>query len=257
MQILMTLAVVGVLGTCTYATQVGAADIKVLSTTALTSVLPDLAPQFERTTGHTVSLTFATAATLAKRIADGESADVAVLTPGAIADLTTKGKIVWGSSVALASSGIGVAVRAGAEKPDISSPEALKQALLTAKSVSYSDPASGGASGVHFAKVLERLGIAAQVAAKAKLSQGGAGGLVGDLIVKGDAEIGVQQIPELMAVSGIDIVGPLPGDLQNVTRFSAGIPVNAKEAEAGKALIGFLRTPASLAVFKAKGLEPD
>jgi len=129
--------------------------------------------------------------------------------------------------------------------------------LLAAKSVAYSDPASGGASGVHFAKVLERLGIAAEVAAKAKLSQGGSGGLVGDLIVKGDAEIGVQQVPELMAVSGIDIVGPLPGDLQNVTRFSAGIPVNAKEAETGKALIGFLRTPASMVVFRARGLEPD
>jgi molybdate transport system substrate-binding protein len=257
MHLLMTLAVVGVLGTCMYPTRVAAADVKVLSTTALTSVLQELAPQFERTTGHKISLTFATAATLAKRIADGESADVAVLTPGAIEDLTTKGKIVAGSSIALARSGIGVAVRAGAPKPDISSPEALKQALLAAKSVAYSDPASGGASGVHFAKVLERLGIAAEVAAKATLSQGGSGGLVGDLIVKGDAEIGVQQVPELMAVSGIDIVGPLPGDLQNVTRFSAGIPVNAKEAEAGKALIGFLRTPASMAVFRAKGLEPD
>jgi molybdate transport system substrate-binding protein len=256
MHILMTLAVVGVLGTCTSATQ-AAADIKVFSTTALTSVLQELAPRFERITGHKLSLTFATAAALAKRIADGESVDVAVLTPGAIAELTTRGKILPGSAVALASSGIGVAVRAGAPKPDISSPGALKRALLAAKPVAYSDPASGGASGVHFAKVLGRLGIATEIAAKARLSQGGSGGLVGDLIVRGDAEIGVQQIPELMTVSGIDIVGPLPGELQNFTRFSAGISMNAKEPEAGKALIGFLRTPASLALFNAKGLEPD
>jgi molybdate transport system substrate-binding protein len=257
MRILVMLAVSAVLGAGTCATEAAAADVKVLSTTALTSVLQELAPQFERTTGHKLSLTFATAATLAKRIADGESADVAVLTPAAIADLTTQSKIVPGSAVALARSGIGVAVRAGAPRPDISSPEALKQALLAAKSVAYTDPASGGASGVHFAKVLERLGIAAVVALKAKLSQGGSGGLVGDLVVKGDAEIGVQQIPELMAVSGIDIVGPLPGDLQNVTRFSAGIPTNAKDPDIGKALIAFLRTPTSAAVFKAKGLEPD
>jgi molybdate transport system substrate-binding protein len=252
MHILMTLAVVGVLGTCTSATQ-AAADIKVFSTTALTSVLQELAPRFERITGHKLSLTFATAA-VTKRIADGESVDVAVLTPGAIAELTTRGKILPGSAVALASSGIGVAVRAGAPKPDISSPGALKRALLAAKPVAYSDPASGGASGVHFAKVLGRLGIATEIAAKARLSQGGSGGLVGDLIVRGDAEIGVQQIPELMTVSGIDIVGPLPGELQNFTRFSAGISMNAKEPEAGKALIGFLRTPASLALFKAKGV---
>lgn len=254
------LAAVGVLAVLTALTHgavADAAEIKVLSTTALTAVMEELAPQFERQSGHKVAISFATAASLSKRIAEGETADVAILTGAGIEDLTKQGKVVPGSRVDLARSSIGVAVRKGAPKPDISSPEALKRALLAAQSVTYSDPAGGGASGVHFAKVLERLGIAAEVKAKTKLSKGGPGGSVGEIVAKGDAEIGVWMIPEFMAVSGVDVIGPLPADLQNAMLIAAGILVNSKESETGKALIRFLTTPASVSVIKAKGLEPN
>ncbi len=252
----IVIGVLAVLTTVTQAAVTDAADIKVLSSTALIAVMEQLAPQFERETGHKVAVAFASAASLEKRIAGGEIADVIILTGAGIDNLTKQGKVVPGSRVDIARSGIGVAVRKGAPRPDISSPEALKRALLAAKSVAYSDPARGGASSVHFVKVLERLGIAEEVKAKAKLSQGGSGGMVGDLLVKGDAEIGVQQIPELVSVSGVDVIGPLPADLQYVMQLAAGIPVNAKEPGAGKALVKFLTTPVSVSVIKAKGLEP-
>jgi len=233
-----------------------AAEIKVLSSAALAGVIEELAPRFERETGHKVAMAFDNSATLTKRIVDGETGDVVILTGSGIDSLIKQGKVVPGSRVDIARSGIGVAVRKGAPKPDISSPEALKRTLLVAKSVAYSDPARGGASSVHFVKVLERLGIAAEVKTKAKLSKGGPGGLAGDIVAKGDAEIAIQQIPELVAVSGVDVVGPLPGDLQSFMLLATGIMANAKQPEAGKALVKFLTTPASVSVIKAKGLEP-
>ena len=201
-------------------------------------------------------MTFASAASLAKRVADGEDADVAIVSAGAVDDLIKQGRMAEGSRVDIAKSGMGVAVRAGASKPDISTAEAFKRALMNANSIAASNPAGGGASGTHFAAVLERLGIADAVKSKLKYSGGGLGGLAGTLVANGEAEIGVQQISELMAADGIDIVGPLPAELQNTTQFSAGIPVNAKAPDAGKALIAFLTTPAARNVLKIKGLEP-
>jgi molybdate transport system substrate-binding protein len=157
---------------------------------------------------------------------------------------------------ALASAGISVAMLKGAPKPDISSPDALKRTLLAAKSISYVDPASGGASGIHFAKVLDRLGIANEMQSKTVFPNPKTPAEVGVVVANGEAEIGVHLIQELMSVAGIDLVGPLPGDLQATTVFSAAIMTGAKEAAAAKALVDFLRTPESAKVIKAKGMEP-
>ena len=231
-------------------------EIKLFCTTALNKAMEELVPAFERANGHKLAMTFASAASLAKRVAEGEAADVAIVGAPAVDDLIKQGRMAPGGRVDIAKSGMGVAVRAGAAKPDISSPEAFKRTLLSAKAIAASNPAGGGASGTHFAAVLERLGIADAVKSKLKYSGGGLGGLAGTLVANGEADIGVQQISELIAAGGVDIVGPLPAELQNTTQFSAGIPVNAKAPDAGKALIAFLTTPAARNVLKAKGLEP-
>ena len=159
-----------------------------------------------------------------------------------------------GSPYTVASTGISVAVRKGTPKPDISSPEAFKRALLAAKSITYLNPADGGASGIHFAKVLDRLGIASEM--KAKTVFASKAGAVGPMVANGEAEIGVLQFQLLFSIAGIEIVGPLPGDLQDGTVFSAAIMSGTRDAEASKALISFLRAPEAAAVIKAKGMEP-
>jgi molybdate transport system substrate-binding protein len=231
------------------------AEVKVYCTTALNKAMEELGPQFERASGNKLVLTFASAASLAKRVADGEGPDAAIVAGPALDDLIKQGR-VGGSRVDVAKSGMGVAVKTGTAKPDISSTEAFKRALLNAKAIAASNPAGGGASGTHFAAVLERLGIAEAIKPKLKYGAGGLGGLAGTLVANGEAELGVQQISELMAAGGVDIVGPLPAELQNTTQFSAGVPVNAKVPDAGRALIAFLATPAARDVLKAKGLEP-
>lgn len=232
-----------------------AADLKVFSTIGVQGAVEQLIPQFEKASGDKVDITWATAAMLVKRIEGGEAADVYILTRAGIDALAKDGKVAAGSGATLASSGIVVAVKAGAPKPDISTPEAFKQTLLNAKSIAYSDPAAGGASGVYFAKLLDRLGIAAQMAAKTKHPP--PGGNSANLVVSGEAELAVQQKPEIMYVQGVDVVGDLPGDLNNVTVFAAGVATNSKNADAAKAFIKMLQSPASKAVFKAKGLDPS
>ena len=164
--------------------------------------------------------------------------------------------MVAGSTVEIAKSSIGVAVPKGAPQPDLSSVEGFKRALLAAKSIACSKPVGGGQSGVHIAKVFADLGIAEQMQAKAKYGAGGAGGLAGLVVLRGEADIGIQQMAELMAVEGIDVVGPLPAEIQMVTPFVAAIPANASHAEAGRAVIAFLTTPEAKRVLKEKGLEP-
>jgi molybdate transport system substrate-binding protein len=149
-----------------------------------------------------------------------------------------------------------VAVRKGAPKPDISSPEALKRTLLAAKSITYGNPAAGGAAVIHFSKVLDRLGIANEMKPKTIVSPEGGGAGVGNVVADGKAEIGVHQIHELIPVAGIEIAGPLPGDLQETIVLSAAIMTGAKDAEASKALVNFLRTPEAATVIKAQGMEP-
>jgi molybdate transport system substrate-binding protein len=226
-----------------------AAEIKVLSSNGVHSVMVEILPEFERATGHNVTIVYDTANLLLGRIKAGESADLVILTRPTIDDLIKQGKVGAGGGKDLARSGVGVAVRAGLPKPDISSPDALKRARLDAKSIAYT---STGASGMHFAKVVERLDIAEQVKAKATIP---AGGSVGDLVARGESEMAGQQIPELLAVPSIQYVGPLPPELQNFTVFTAGVLTGARQPEEAKALVDFLTTPAAVPVFKAKGLE--
>jgi molybdate transport system substrate-binding protein len=150
-----------------------------------------------------------------------------------------------------------VCVAKGAPRPDLSSAEAFKQAMLRAKSIALSKPVGGGASGAHMASVFERLGIAATIKDKAIYGAGGPGGLVGLIVARGEAEIGIQQMAELMAVPNVDIVAPLPEALQSVTQFTAFVLSAAREPDGGRAVIDFLRKPAAKVVIKAKGLEPN
>jgi molybdate transport system substrate-binding protein len=229
-----------------------AAEIKVLTAGAFKQVLVALVPDFEKQTGHKVTVENETVGALTKRIEGGESFDVAVLTPRAVDDLTGKGKFVAGSRANLARVGVGVMVKAGAPAPDISTVEAFKRALLAAKSVAYIDPASGGSSGIYVSGLLDKLGIADQVKPKAKLKQGG---YVADLIVKGEAELGIHQISEIVPVKEVTLIGPLPAEIQNYTVYAAGLGANAKDSEAAKALIKALTGPAAADVLKSKGME--
>jgi molybdate transport system substrate-binding protein len=232
-----------------------AREIKVLSTTAMKTTLDDLMPEFEKSTGNKVTIHFAPSAKIKQRVADGEETDVAIATAEGLEDLIKTNKIVNGSRADLAQSRVGLAVQKGAPKPDISSAEKFKQALLAAKSIGTSNPVGGGASGAHIAKVLEQLGITDAVKGKTTYGPGGPAGLIGNYLVRKEVEIGLQQIPELMAVPGIDIVGPLPDEIQAITVFSAGLSTGAKEEQAGSALIKFLTTPNAKAVLKSKGME--
>lgn len=231
-----------------------AAEIKVYATIGMGSVLKELQPKFEQTSGHKLDITWGLAGALAKRVADGESPDALVAIRGGIDGLVTSGRIAQPTAVTLALSGVGVSVRGGAAKPDISTPEKLKEALIAAKAIAYSDPAKGGASGVHFAKVTERLGIADLVKAKAKHPE--AAGLPGKFLLDGSADLAIAQVPELLEVAGTDLVGPLPGDLQNITVFAAGVVSGAKQPDAASQFLKFLQTPDAIATIRAKGMEP-
>jgi molybdate transport system substrate-binding protein len=230
-----------------------AAEIKVLTAGAFKQVLLVLVPDFEKQTGHKVILENDTVGALTKRIEGGEAFDLAVLTPAAVNDLSTKGKFVAGSRTNLGRVGVGVVVKEGAPKPDISSVDAFKKTLLAAKSVAYIDPAAGGSSGIYVAGLLDKLGVAADVKPKAKLIPGGA---VAEHIARGEAEIGIHQISEILPVKGITLVGPLPADIQNYTVYAAGLGANGKESEAAKALLKTLSGPAAADVLKSKGMEP-
>jgi molybdate transport system substrate-binding protein len=230
-------------------------EIKVYSSIGVRSAAEGLFGQFEKTSGHKLAVTWGTAPMLGKRIESGESADLLILSRAGMDGLLKQGKVAPGSDVTLAGSGVAIAVKAGAPKPDISTPEALKQTLLNTKSIAYSEPSAGGASGVYFAKLIERMGIAEVMKPKTKFPP--AGGFSAELLMTGEAELAVQQKPELLHVAGAEIVGMLPGDLNMVTQFAAGIMPQSKNADAAKALIAFLRSPEAKAAFRSKGLEPS
>jgi molybdate transport system substrate-binding protein len=227
-----------------------AAEIRVLSTQATEQAYRELAPRFEKESGHKVTTIFTGTLDLQKRIAAGETYDLIIMAGPAIDDYTKAGKVVPGSRVDLAKSGVGVGVRAGAPKPDIGSTEALKKALLAAKSIGYST----GPSGVYLTGLFQRLGVADAI--KGKLKQTPTGVFVGGLVASGEAEIGFQQVSELAHFPGVDYVGPLPADIQETTVFASGIQVGAKQVDAANAWIKFLTAPAAAATFKSKGLEP-
>ena len=231
-----------------------AADIKVLSGGGFREVMAELGPKFERATGHKLAITFGSAGAVVERVDQGESADVVILARQGIDRLVTDGRAAAGDVTVVASAGTGVAVRKGAPKPDISSPEALKRTLLAARSITYSDPAGGSTSAIHFAKMLDRMGIANELKSKTVLTT--SGGASGVLVANGEAEIAVDLVPLLISVPGIDLIGPLPGDLQDTIVVSAALMAGTLNGEASKALINFLRTPQAAAVIKAKGMEP-
>src|SRR5579872_5908889 len=232
-----------------------AAEVRVMISGGLSAAYNALVPEFEKASGNKVVTAYGpsmgtTQNAIPMRLARGEPADVLILVGYALDDLIKQGKAVPGSRVDLVNSKIGVAVKAGAPKPDISSADALKRALLAAKSVAYSDSASGVYVSI---EMFEKLGITDAMKDKAKKIPATP---VAEIVAKGEAEIGFQQISELKPVPGIDIVGPLPDDLQKVTVFSAGIATVSKQPEAGKALIKFLASPAAKDTIIKSGLEP-
>jgi molybdate transport system substrate-binding protein len=226
------------------------AAMEILCTNGVKSLMLDVVPAFERTSGTRVVVTWGATNSLLKDLEGGAGGDLAILTAEAIDDLISGGKVVAGGRVDLARSGIGVAVRKGAKRPDIDSPEALRRALLAAKAVAHS---KSGMSGIYFPTVLARLGIAD--AMKAKIVIPDPGTPIGEVVAKGGAEIGIQQISELLPVAGIEIVGPLPATLQKITTFSAGVLTAAKEPDAAAALLKFVAAE-SPRLLKQKGLEP-
>jgi molybdate transport system substrate-binding protein len=233
-----------------------AIDIKVLSTTAMKTVFEALSPGFERATGNRFAVELGPSLRLEKQLAEGEAADVAIVSENGARDLVGQGRLAEGTTTDIAKSSIGIAVQKGAPKPDISTVEGFRRAMLAAKSIACSKPVGGGQSGVHIAKVFADLGITEQMAAKSKYGAGGAAGLAGLVLMRGEADIAIQQMAELMAVDGIDVVGPLPAEIQMVTPFVAAIPVNASHPAEAKAVIAFLTTPEAKRVLKAKGLDP-
>ncbi|KPK17540.1 MAG: hypothetical protein AMJ67_13040 [Betaproteobacteria bacterium SG8_41] len=226
------------------------AELKVFATNAVRSVLDELVPPFEREEGHKVSISYSPTAQTLERVKGGATADLVIATAAGIDEMTKLGKVVPGSRVDLASSVIGVAVRAGATKPDIRSVEAFKRALLDAKAVAYT---SSGLSGIYFAGLIERLGIAEQVKAKARINRGG---LIAEVVVAGDADLAVQMVSELLSVPGAELVGPLPEEINQLTVFSAGILTGASKSDAAKALIQCLTTSAAARLIRTKGLTP-
>jgi molybdate transport system substrate-binding protein len=228
-----------------------AAEIKVISSVGVRAVLEELAPQFERATQHRLAITFGGAVPLKRQIEAGETFDVVILTPALVEDLLKQGRVAAGTKTDVAKSGIGVASRAGAPKPDISTPEAFQRALVNAKSIVHSKE---GQSGIYMAGLIERLGLAEQMKPKTLLETRPSHTAVA--VVEGKAELGFALISEILPVSGAELVGPLPAELQNYVVFTAGISPNAKDAEAAKTFVKFFTTPAALPVLKAKGMEP-
>jgi molybdate transport system substrate-binding protein len=220
--------------------------IKVLSTIGMRTVLEEVTPAFERANGVMVTRVYDSSIALMRRVAAGETGDAAVLTAGAIDELIAQGKIATRTD--LTRSFVGIAVRKGAPRPDIATAEAFKKTMLAAKSIARSET---GASGLYFAGLIERLGLAQALDPKIIVQDG----IVGRIAARGEAEIAVQQISELMQADGIDIVGPLPDELQSITVFSGGVFKSTAAADRAKAYVAHLASPQFAAVIRAKGME--
>jgi len=229
-----------------------AAEIKALITTAMDAAVVVLIPQFEKASGHKVSFSYDPSGGLARRLRGGEFADMILVASPELDKLIAEGKVV--NRVDISRTGIGIAVKKGAPKPDVSTPEALKRTLLAAKSVGHTAPAGGGITALHLLRTFEKLGVAKEVAAKTKLAAGGPNGRVSTLIVNGDVEIAFQQVSELMTNPDVEVIGMLPDELQQITINSAGLTSVAKEPDAAKALIQYLTSPEAMAVYKKTGL---
>ncbi|MEJ0075309.1 MAG: substrate-binding domain-containing protein [Alphaproteobacteria bacterium] len=233
-----------------FASAAQSAEIRLFASGALKEAYLELLPSFEKASGHSVKVTWSNTTEIRKRVGDGEIADLVILGSDGTEALVKDGKLVAGTRMAFAKSGIYVAVRAGAARPDISSADALKKALLAAKSVAY----SGGASGTYIVTMLQKLGIYDEVKVKAAVTKPNEP--VGGKLVAGEAKIGFHQLSELLPVKGIDIVGPLPAEIQQITVFSGALHSAAKEPDAATALARFLTSPAATDIIKEHGLEP-
>jgi len=247
-------AVAGVVGTLVLlaaapAAPAAAAEITVLAGMGVVSGVRDLAPAFETMTGSKVVVSFEQAAAMNQKINSGAPADVAALQPEQVEAFINQGKIVAGTHTNFAQAGVGVAVKAGAPKPDIGTTEAFKAAMLNAKSIGY----SRSGSGLIAAKVMEKLGIADQLKARTKFIDGMP---VADAVAKGDVELGLQQINVIIPVAGADYVGPLPGDLQETVKFAAGVLAVSKEPEAAKAFLKFIASPEAAPLIRNSGMAP-
>lgn len=227
-----------------------AADLKLLTAGAYKPVALELVPEFEKRTGHKVTVENDTAGGLARRVADGEYFDVVVMPPGRMGPLLGS-KIVESSAKVLARVGIGVAVKQGAPLPDISSVEAFKKTLLAARAIAYTDPASGGTAGTYLANLFEKMGIAAQLKPKTILVKGG---YSAEKIVTGEAEIAMQPTSELLAVPGTMLVGPIPLEVQHYIAYSGGVSAASRNSAAADALLLMLADPSNLPLLKKKGM---
>jgi molybdate transport system substrate-binding protein len=231
---------------------VRAAEIRLLSASALHPAIDALIPDFEKSSGHKVTVAYGTAGAVADRVQKGEAADIVVTSVPMFDQLQAQGKVVAGDRAIIAKVGVGAFVRKGAAKPDISSTDAFKRAMLAAKSIAYPDPAGGGASGIYLASLLERLGIAAEMKSKTKLST------LGTLyasVANGDIEIGFNQVSEILAQPTVELVGPLPPAIQNYTQFAPGIVTGSSQTDAARAFVTFLSSPAAKTVLNARGFE--
>ncbi|MCK1475276.1 substrate-binding domain-containing protein [Bradyrhizobium sp. 197] len=225
-------------------------NIRMLSTLGLMGAMRSLSSAFEDATGIHVDADFAPTLALLKRLRDGEAADLVILTREGLDEMIGEGRVVAESAADLARSFVGIAVRAGQVHPDISSEAALRKTLLAARSVAYSRL---GASGVYFAQLIVRMGIAAEINAKAAIVEQG---FTAERLASGEADLAVQQISELKQVEGIEVIGPIPHDLQTPAVFSAGRMASAKQADAADRLLRYLASPEVVPVLRQSGLEP-
>lgn len=228
-------------------------EIKVMSSGGLKSVISALADAFAQASGRKLAPVFAAPGQVKSRIEGGEPFDVAVLTAVLIDDLVRQGRLDGASRVPLARSGLGLAVRAGAPRPDISTAEAFRQTLLNAKSIVCSDPKGGAASGLAFQKIIQELGIAEAVMAKARLN---VGSYNAEFVARGEAEIAIQQIGEILPVKGAELVGPLPPGVQVTSVFVGAVGAASQVPEAARELLAFLTSPAAAPAITANGMEP-
>lgn len=229
-----------------------ATELKLLSASALHPAIDALIPDFEKSSGYKVRVDYGTAGAVAERVLKGETADMILSSVQAVDRLETQGKVVAENRIVIAKVGVGAFVRKGAAKPDIGSADAFKRAMLAARSIAYPDPAGGGASGIYVANLLERMGIAGEMKSKTRLSTLDT---LYTSVASGEVEIGFNQVSEILAQPTVELIAPLPSDIQNYTQFAPGIITGSNQTDAVKALVAFLSSPASRTVLKAKGFE--
>jgi molybdate transport system substrate-binding protein len=249
----LALALIATLSwTLSWGSAVPAADVNVLASNSVRTMLEDVAPLFERASGHKVTLGFGTSAQVAKRVTAGEAVGLLVVTPDVVDELAKSGKLA-GTSTSIARSLMGIGVRTSTPHPDIATPAAVRKTLLAVKAVTFSDPGTGAASGVHTVKIFEQLGIADEMKPKYRLGDGTSSGR---MVVSGEAELAIWQISAMKPVKGLDVVGPLPTELQLTTHLSAVVGASAAAPDAAKALIGFFASPEAATAMRDRGLEP-